>query len=84
MLAAGVVALLPQQPGGHHRILCGYVFSVFVQDVNPGAVAAGITQLTRVYPGDHLLHQGRLFGLIAGLIACYRGLTISARRQGRR
>jgi len=57
-------------------IVGGFVFSVFVQDVNPGAFASGITVLTGV---PELLISGvkaGLFGLIAGLVACYRGLTI--------
>ncbi len=42
----GVVA---QQSGRHHRHhLGGYVFSIFIQGVNPGAFAAGITLLTGV------------------------------------
>jgi phospholipid/cholesterol/gamma-HCH transport system permease protein len=52
------------------------VFSVFVQHVNPGAFAAGITLLTGI---PELIISGvkaALFGLIAGLVACYRGLTV--------
>jgi phospholipid/cholesterol/gamma-HCH transport system permease protein len=57
-------------------IVGGYVFSVFVQHVNPGAFAAGITLLTGI---PELIISGvkaALFGLIAGLVACYRGLTV--------
>ena len=55
----------------------GYIFSVFVQNVNPGAFAAGITLLTGV---PELIISGvkaALFGVIAGLVACYRGLIIT-------
>jgi phospholipid/cholesterol/gamma-HCH transport system permease protein len=58
-------------------ILGGYVFSVFVQDVNPGSFAAGITLLTGVPEVIISCVKAFLFGLIAGLVACYRGLTIS-------
>ncbi len=58
-------------------ILGGYVFSVFIQDVNPGAFAAGITLLTGVPEVIISCVKAALFGLIAGLVACYRGLTIS-------
>ena len=58
-------------------ILGGYAFSVFVQDVNPGAFAAGITLLTGVPEVIISCVKAALFGLIAGLVACYRGLMIT-------
>ena len=48
MLAAGLVALLLNSLVVIIGILGGYFFSVFIQDVNPGAFAAGITLLTGV------------------------------------
>ena len=54
-------------------ILGGYMFSVFIQDVNPGAFAAGITLLTGVPEVIISCVKAALFGLIAGLVACYRG-----------
>ena len=48
MLASGLVALLLNSLVVIIGILGGYMFSVFVQDVNPGAFAAGITLLTGV------------------------------------
>src|ERR1700747_3399968 len=48
MLAAGLVALLLNSLVVIIGIVGGYFFSVFVQDVNPGAFAAGITLLTGV------------------------------------
>ncbi|HME46984.1 ABC transporter permease [Mycobacterium sp.] len=76
MLASGLVALLLNSLVCIIGIVGGYVFSVFVQNVNPGAFAAGITVLTGV---PQLIISGvkaALFGLIAGLVACYKGLTI--------
>ena len=58
-------------------ILGGYAFSVFIQDVNPGAFAAGITLLTGVPEVIISCVKAALFGLIAGLVACYRGLMIT-------
>ena len=77
MLAAGLVALLLNSLVVIIGILGGYVFSVFVQDVNPGAFAAGITLLTGVPELIISCVKAALFGLIAGMVACYRGLTIS-------
>jgi phospholipid/cholesterol/gamma-HCH transport system permease protein len=77
MLASGLVAVLLNALVCIIGIVGGYVFSVFVQDVNPGAFASGITVLTGV---PELIISGvkaGLFGLIAGLVACYRGLTIA-------
>src|SRR5271168_5097865 len=77
MLAAGLVALLLNSLVVIIGIVGGYVFSVFVQDVNPGAFAAGITLLTGVPEVIISCVKAALFGLIAGLVACYRGLTVS-------
>jgi phospholipid/cholesterol/gamma-HCH transport system permease protein len=77
MLASGLVALLLNSLVVIIGIVGGYVFSVFVQDVNPGAFAAGITLLTGVPEVIISCVKAALFGLIAGLVACYRGLTVS-------
>ena len=77
MLAAGLVALLLNSLVVIIGIVGGYVFSVFVQDVNPGAFAAGITLLTGVPEVIISCVKAALFGIIAGLVACYRGLTVS-------
>ena len=77
MLASGLVALLLNSLEVIIGILGGYVFSVFVQTVNPGAFAAGITLLTGVPEVIISCVKAALFGLIAGLVACYRGLMIS-------
>ncbi len=77
MLASGLVALLLNSLVVIIGILGGYVFSIFIQGVNPGAFAAGITLLTGVPEVIISCVKAGLFGLIAGLIACYRGLTIS-------
>lgn len=79
MLASGLVAFLLNSLVVIIGILGGYLFSVFVQDVNPGAFAAGITLLTGVPEVIISCIKAALFGLFAGLIACYRGLTITGR-----
>lgn len=77
MLASGVVALLLNSVVCIIGILGGYFFSVFVQEVNPGAFAAGITLLTGIPELIISSVKALLFGLVAGLVACYRGLTIT-------
>ncbi|WP_460359190.1 MlaE family ABC transporter permease [Mycobacterium sp. ZZG] len=78
MLASGLVALLLNSLVVIIGIVGGYVFSIFVQGVNPGAFAAGITLLTGVPEVIISCVKAALFGLIAGLVACYRGLSISS------
>jgi phospholipid/cholesterol/gamma-HCH transport system permease protein len=77
MLASGLVAFLLNSLVVIIGILGGYVFSVLIQGVNPGAFAAGITLLTGVPEVIISCVKALLFGLIAGLVACYRGLTIT-------
>ncbi|ANI38831.1 MlaE family ABC transporter permease [Mycolicibacterium vaccae] len=78
MLASGLVALLLNSLVVIIGIVGGYVFSIFVQGVNPGAFAAGITLLTGVPEVIISCVKAALFGLIAGLVACYRGLSITS------
>jgi phospholipid/cholesterol/gamma-HCH transport system permease protein len=82
VLASGLVALLLNSLVVIIGILGGYVFSVFVQDVNPGAFAAGITLLTGVPEVIISCVKAALFGLIAGLVGCYRGLTVGGGAKG--
>ncbi|MCF8587176.1 MlaE family ABC transporter permease [Gordonia liuliyuniae] len=58
-------------------ILGGFFFSVYAQDVSPGSYASSLTLL--VGSGEVVLSQVKaaVFGCVAGLIACYRGLSVS-------
>ena len=60
----------------------GYVFSVFLQGVNPGAFINGLTVLTGL--GELVLAEFKalLFGVVAGLVGCYRGLTVQGGPKG--
>ncbi|MFN8033113.1 MAG: ABC transporter permease [Mycobacterium sp.] len=76
VLAATLIALLLNSLVVVVGVVGGYIFSVFVQDVSPGSFVAGITLLTGV---PELIISGvkaAFFGMIAGLVACYRGLVI--------
>ncbi len=76
VLASTVVALLLNGLVCTIGILGGFLFSVFLQDVNPGAFVNGITLLTGF--GELVISQVKagLFGMIAGLMACYLGLKV--------
>jgi phospholipid/cholesterol/gamma-HCH transport system permease protein len=60
----------------------GYVFSVYLQGVNPGAFINGLTILTGL--GELMLAflKAMLFGVVAGLVGCYRGLTVKGGPKG--
>lgn len=62
---------------GLHWLASGLVALLLNSLVNPGAFAAGITLLTGVPEVIISCVKAALFGLIAGLVACYRGLTIT-------
>jgi len=77
VLASTLIALLLNGLVVIVGIVGGYVFSVFVQDVSPGAFMSGITVLTGI---RELIISGvkaAFFGAIAGMVACYRGLIIT-------
>jgi phospholipid/cholesterol/gamma-HCH transport system permease protein len=59
-----------------------YVFCVFIQDVSPGAFAGGLTLLTGVGDVVVSLTKATLFGLAAGLIACYKGISVGGGPAG--
>ena len=53
-----------------------FFFAVFIQNVTPGAFAAGLTLITGLADVVVAIIKAALFGLAAGLIACYKGLTV--------
>ena len=60
----------------------GFGFSVFVQHVTPGAFVAGLTLVTGLSDVIVALIKAALFGLSAGLIACYKGTTVQGGPAG--
>ena len=59
-----------------------FFFSVFIQHVTPGAFAAGMTILTGLPDVILGVIKGALFGMAAGLIACYKGISVGGGPQG--
>ena len=55
---------------------------MFLQGVNPGAFINGLTVLTGL--GELVLAEVKalLFGVVAGLVGCYRGLTVQGGPKG--
>ena len=82
VLASTFVALLLNGLVSAIGIAGGYVFSVLLQGVNPGAFVNGLTVLTHL--GELVLSEIKalLFGVVAGLVGCYRGLTVKGGPKG--
>lgn len=59
-----------------------YFFVVFIQHVTPGAFVAGMTLVTGLPQVVISLIKGSLFGLSAGLIACYKGFSVGGGPTG--
>ncbi|MGU3432524.1 MlaE family ABC transporter permease [Actinomycetes bacterium M1A6_2h] len=77
VLASTVVAILLNGAVCTIGLVGGFFFSVYLQNVSPGAYVSGVTLLVGL--PELLLSEVKaaLFGLIAALIACYRGLSVT-------
>src|SRR5262245_41945771 len=82
VLAATVVAVLLCAVVIMVGLVGGFWFSVFVQHVTPGAYAAGMNVLTGVPDLLLAIIKAALFGLSAGLIACYKGISVDGGPAG--
>ena len=76
VIAATFVALMLYSVVAVVGLAGSYAFVVFVQHVTPGAFVAGMTLLTGLPQVLVSLAKALLFGLSAGLIACYQGLSV--------
>jgi phospholipid/cholesterol/gamma-HCH transport system permease protein len=59
-----------------------YLFGVYLQNVSSGAYLATLTTLTGLPEVVIGTVKAAVFGLIAGLVGCYRGLTVSGGAKG--
>lgn len=82
VLAATFVALMLYSVVAVVGLTGSYAFVVFVQHVTPGAFVAGLTLLTGLPQVIVSLVKALLFGLSAGLIACYKGLHVGGGPTG--
>lgn len=82
VLASTFVALLLNGLVCAIGIAGGYAFSVFLQGVNPGAFINGLTILTGLGELVLAMVKALLFGVFAGLVGCYRGLTVQGGPKG--
>ncbi|OBF21143.1 ABC transporter permease [Mycobacterium sp. ACS4331] len=82
VLAATLVATLLSSVVILVGLVGGFIFSVFVQDVTPGAFVGGLTVITGAADVIISLIKAALFGLAAGLIACYKGISVGGGPAG--
>ncbi len=82
VLAATCVAILLSSLVILVGLVGSFFFSVYVQHVTPGAFAGGITLLTGIGSVMIALIKAALFGLSAGLIACYKGMSVGGGAAG--
>jgi phospholipid/cholesterol/gamma-HCH transport system permease protein len=59
-----------------------FLFCVYIQHVSAGAFVAGLTLLTGTADVVVSMVKAMLFGLGAGLIACYKGISVGGGPAG--
>ncbi|GFG85610.1 ABC transporter permease [Mycolicibacter algericus] len=82
VLAATVVSMMLSAVVILTGIIGGFIFSVFIQHVTPGAFVGGITVLTGLPELSIALIKAGLFGLTASMIACYKGISVGGGPAG--
>ena len=82
VLAATTVALALSASVILVGLTGAFFFRVYVQHVSPGAFVAGLTLLTGTADVIVSLVKATLFGMAAGLIACYKGISVGGGPAG--
>lgn len=82
VLAAMLTALLISSMVTVTGLVGGFAFAVFFQAVTPGAFVQGLTLITGLSDVLISMVKATVFGLVAGLIACYQGLRVGGGPAG--
>ena len=82
LIAATFVAVLLFSVVAVTGLVGSYIFVVYVQHVTPGAFVAGMTLLVGLPQVVISLIKATLFGISAGLIACYKGISVGGGPAG--
>jgi phospholipid/cholesterol/gamma-HCH transport system permease protein len=82
VLAMTLVAILLNALVSIIGLVGGFLFGVYLQNVSGGAYLASLTLLTGLPEVVIATFKAGVFGLIAGLVGCYRGLTVSGGSKG--
>jgi phospholipid/cholesterol/gamma-HCH transport system permease protein len=82
VVASTYVALLLNGAVITIGLVGGFLFGVYIQNVSAGAYVTTLTLITGLAEVLISVVKATLFGLIAGLVGCYRGLTVSGGSKG--
>lgn len=82
VLAATLVSLMLSSLVTLVGLAGGYAFSVYFQHVSPGAFIGGLTLVVGLTDVMVALAKAALFGFAAGLIACYKGISVGGGPAG--
>ena len=82
VLATTLVSLLLSSLVTLVGLVGGFFFSVFIQNVTPGSFVASMTLITGVSDVVISMVKAMLFGLAAGLVACYKGTHVGGGPAG--
>ena len=85
--ALALVYFLPAFLPGKHifgtdYLVGGYIFGVYAQNISSGAYLSTLTLITGLPEVLISVVKATTFGLIAGLVGCYRGLTVRGGAKG--
>jgi phospholipid/cholesterol/gamma-HCH transport system permease protein len=82
VLAATTVALALESAVTVVGLTGAFFFTVYVQHVSAGAFVAGLTTLTGLSDVVVSMVKATLFGYAAGVIACYKGISVGGGPAG--
>jgi phospholipid/cholesterol/gamma-HCH transport system permease protein len=82
VVASTFVALLLNGTVIIIALVGGYLFGVYIQHVSAGAYVSTLTLITGLPEVVLSIVKSAVFGLIAGLVGCYRGLTVRGGPKG--
>jgi len=82
VVASALVAVLLNGAVITIGLVGGFIFGVYAQNVSAGAYVSTLTVLTGLPEVLISIVKAATFGLIAGLVGCYRGLTVSGGAKG--
>ena len=82
VVAATLVALLLNGLVITVGLVGGFIFGVYLQNVSGGAYLSSLTLITGLPEVVIATVKAAVFGLIAGLVGCYRGLTTAGGSKG--
>ncbi|KAA0111158.1 ABC transporter permease [Mycolicibacterium sp. P1-5] len=82
VVAATFVAVLLNGAVITVGLVGGFIFGVYMQNISAGAYVSTLTLITGLPEVIISIVKALTFGLIAGLVGCYRGLTVSGGAKG--